>query len=366
MESLQELYRRELLEHGYQSDPAQLAALAALADLRQRLIRRQRAAGKSTNVLRAVLRRAPLPPEPGLYLWGAVGRGKTWLMDLFYESLPFAQKRRRHFHRFMQDVHNGLKQYAGHQAPLERVADDIAAGVVVLCFDEFFVSDIADAMILGTLLAELFARGVTLVATSNSPPDELYRDGLQRQRFLPAIDEIKLHTRVLGVDGGTDYRLRHMTRAGTYLLTTTPGTAARLAGLYRELTHGGSAKAGAIEIAGRQIPTLALNPLVVWFEFSAICEGPRSPEDYIEVARTWPAVLVSDVPVLGVNDEDAARRFIALIDELYDRRVKLIITAAAPLMQLYRGERLQFEYQRALSRLTEMQTSEYLSEPHRP
>jgi cell division protein ZapE len=364
--SLQELYRRELRENGYQSDPAQLAAVAALSDLRQRLILRRRTASKGLKLLRAALRRVPRPPERGLYLWGAVGRGKTWLMDLFYDSLPFAQKRRRHFHRFMQDVHAGLKEHAGQQAPLERVADGIAAGVQVLCFDEFFVSDIADAMILGTLLAALFARGVTLVATSNSPPEELYRDGLQRQRFLPAIEQIQQHTQVIAVDGGTDYRLRRLTRAGTYLLTTTPGTEARLAGLFRGLTHGGAAQAGEIEVAGRTIRTVAMNPLAIWFEFKDICEGPRSMEDYIDIARDWPTVLVAHVPVLTAQDDDAARRFIALVDELYDRRVNLVVTAAAPLLQLYQGERLQFEFQRVLSRLTEMQTPEYLSQPHRP
>jgi cell division protein ZapE len=363
---VQELYRRALRENGYQPDPAQLVAVAALTDLRQRLIRRHRAASKGGKLLRAVLRRAPRPEEPGLYLWGAVGRGKTWLMDMFYDSLPFAQKRRRHFHRFMQDVHNGLKEHAGHQAPLELVADGIAAGVEVLCFDEFFVSDIADAMILGTLLGALFERGVTLVATSNSPPEELYRDGLQRQRFLPAIEQIQQHTQVIAMDGGTDYRLRRLTRAGTYLLTETPGTEARLAGLFRGLTHGAAAQAGEIEVAGRKIRAVASNPLAIWFEFQAICEGPRSSEDYIEIARTWPTVLVAHVPVLTAQDEDAARRFIALVDELYDRRVNLVITAAAPLLQLYQGERLQFEFQRVVSRLTEMQTPEYLSQPHRP
>ncbi|HTY94958.1 MAG TPA: cell division protein ZapE [Steroidobacteraceae bacterium] len=365
-ESLQELYRRELRENGYQSDPAQLAAVAALSDLRQRLLRRRRLDRKGRQLLRTLLRRAPLPPEPGLYLWGAVGRGKTWLMDMFYDSLPFAQKRRRHFHRFMQDVHGGLKQQSGHHSPLDRVADDIASGVRVLCFDEFYVSDIADAMILGTMLSALFARGVTLVATSNSPPEELYRDGLQRQRFVPAIEQLRQHTQVLNVDGGTDYRLRRLTRAGTYLLTTTPGTGARLAGLYRGLTHGAPAQPGSITVLGRPIATVAHGPQAIWFEFSAICDGPRSTEDYIEVARTWPIVVVADVPVLGAPQDDAVRRFIALVDELYDRRVNLVVTAAAPVMQLYQGERLRFEFQRTISRLTEMQTPEYLSQPHRP
>ena len=365
-ESLQELYRRELREHGYQSDPSQLAAVAVLADLRQRLIRRHRTRNKGVQALRRVLRRAPRPPETGVYLWGGVGRGKTWLMDMFYESLPFTQKRRRHFHRFMQDVHNGLKENAGHQAPLDRVADGIAAGIEVLCFDEFFVSDIADAMILGTLLAALFERGVTLVATSNSPPDELYRDGLQRQRFVPAIELIERHTLVLAVDGGTDYRLRRLTRAGTYFLTTAAGSDARLAALFRDLTHGGTAQGGSIQIAGRKIPVVASDPLAIWFEFAAVCDGPRGSEDYIEIGRTWPTVLVEHIPVLTAERENAARRFIALVDELYDRRVNLVLSAAAPLPQLYQGERLQFEFQRALSRLTEMQTPEYLSQPHRP
>jgi cell division protein ZapE len=364
-EGLPELYRRELRDNGYQSDPAQLAAVAAFSELRQRLIHRHRAASKSLKVLRALLRRAARPPERGLYLWGGVGRGKTWLMDMFYDSLPFAQKRRRHFHRFMQDVHSGLKENAGHQAPLQRVADTIAARVEVLCFDEFHVSDIADAMILGTLLGALFERGVTLVATSNSPPEDLYRDGLQRQRFLPAIELLQQHTQVLAVEGGTDYRLRRLTRAGTYLLTTAPGTQARLEGLFKGLTHQAVAKPGEIEIAGRKIPTMAVSPQAIWFEFAALCEGPRSAEDYIEVARAWPTVLVAHVPVLTAQHEDATRRFIALVDELYDRRVNLVISAAVPLPQLYQGERLQFEFQRVLSRLNEMQTPEYLSQPHR-
>jgi cell division protein ZapE len=340
--------------------------VVALSELRQRLIRRHRTSRPGLRLLRAVLRRPPVPPETGLYLWGAVGRGKTWLMDMFFDSLPFPQKRRRHFHRFMQDVHDGLKQNAGQQDPLERVADGLAAGVQVLCFDEFFVSDIADAMILGTLLTALFERGVTLVATSNSPPDELYREGLQRQRFLPAIEQIKQHTRVLAMDGGTDYRLRRLTRAGTYLPSGNPGTDARLAGLYRDLTGSAAATPGTVAIAGRRIATLGLDRQAVWFDFRALCDGPRGTEDYMEIARTWPAVLVSHVPVLTQQDENAARRFIALVDELYDRRVKLVLSAAAPLLEIYRGERLQFEFQRTRSRLTEMQSQQYLSQAHRP
>ena len=310
---------------------------------------------------------APQPPK-GLYLFGGVGRGKSMLMDLFFETSSVQPRRRVHFHAFMQEVHDRLFRLreSNQDEPLHVVAAELARSATLLCFDELQVSDIADAMILGTLLGALFERGVTLVATSNSPPAQLYRDGLQRQRFLPAIALIERNTQVISVDGGTDYRLRRLTRAGTYLLTTTPGTDARLAGLYRGLTHGAAAKPGTIEIAGRSIATTAMNPLAVWFEFAAICEGPRSTEDYIEVARTWPTVLIGHVPVLTAQDEDAARRFIALVDELYDRRVSLVVTAAAPLTQLYQGERLQFEFQRAQSRLTEMQTPEYLSQPHRP
>ena len=364
--SLEETYRRELKARGYEGDRAQLAALARLEGLRERLIAAPaRPRSALTELLATRSRVRAIEPQRGVYLWGAVGRGKTWLMDLFYQSLPFEERVRRHFHRFMHDVHAELKGARGRVAPLERVAARLAAEARVLCFDELYVTDIADAMILGTLFAALFKRGVTLVATSNVPPRELYKDGLQRQRFEPAIALIERHTEVVAVDGGIDYRLRTLTSAGTYLPSSDPATPARLAALFAELTERGT-RGGRLEIEGRSIPALGIGENAVWFEFGALCEGPRSTDDYIEIARDFQSVLLEGVPVLEESRDDAARRFIALVDELYDRGVKLVVAAAAAPQELYRGERLRGQFERTASRLIEMQTTQYLAREHRP
>jgi cell division protein ZapE len=369
---LQQLYRQQVLERGFRADVAQEAAVAALNNLRERLIR---ANGNGTasaltsgplKLLSKLSRRRAPTVEKGLYLWGGVGRGKTWLMDLFFQSLPFEAKRRRHFHRFMHDVHSELKQLGNRESPLEQVADNIARESRVLCFDEFFVSDIADAMILGTLLDGLFRRGVALVATSNVPPKDLYKDGLQRVRFLPAIKLLEQHTVVMNVDGGTDYRLRQLTQAGTYIDSNDPQATARLDALFAELSDSATCTGGTIEVEGRPIPVVKESENVIWFEFEALCEGPRSQDDYIEIAREYQSVIVSQVPQLTATRENAARRFIALIDELYDRHVNLIVSAAAPPDGIYKGERLTFEFQRTVSRLIEMQSEEYLAREHRP
>ena len=236
----------------------------------------------------------------------------------------------------------------------------------MLCFDEFFVSDIGDAMILGRLLDALFERGITLVATSNVPPDELYRDGLQRARFLPAIELIERHTKVLHIDGGVDYRLRLLKQAGTYLDTSAADTEERLASLFGECGTSTLKTDDKLEINGRTITAKRSAKGVAWFDFDELCEGPRSQEDYIELARCYPTVLIDDVPVLGAQQEDAARRFVSLVDEFYDRRVKLIVAAEAPADELYEGKRLGFEFQRTSSRLIEMQSEEYLQQPHLP
>lgn len=365
--TLQAAYEQQLHERGFRADDAQRAAVDALENLRQRLIAAPRAApsGAQRLLSRFGLARAA-QPERGLYLWGGVGRGKTWLMDLFYATLPIGKKRRRHFHRFMYDVHAQLKKLPNREAPLEQVAENLAAQTRVLCFDEFFVTDIADAMILGTLLEALFRRGVTLVATSNIPPRDLYKNGLQRARFLPAIELIERHTRVLAVDGGVDYRLRQLTQAGTYLDSGAADTPARLAALFTSLADGSEQGSGSVEIEGREIPVVRESANAIWFEFEAICEGPRSQNDYIELARDYQSVIVANVPQITSQRENAARRFIALVDELYDHNVNLILSAAAPPESIYRGTRLTFEFQRATSRLVEMQTEEYLAREHRP
>jgi cell division protein ZapE len=364
--TLKDLYAREIRERGFREDPAQLVALNHLESLRKRLIvRREQDHSLHRRLLRKLGKRYSLSAERGLYLWGGVGRGKTSLMDLFYQSLPFEERRRRHFHRFMHDVHAELKTLSQEEAPLDIVAERMAEKIRVLCFDELFVSDIADAMILANLFAALIQRGVTLVFTSNQPPKELYKNGLQRQRFIPAIELIEQHTEVIGVDGGIDYRLRHLTQAGTYLPSEDPQTLHKLETLYREISDGSDQAGGTIEIEGRDIPVIHVSDTAVWFDFDALCEGPRSQRDYIEIAREYGSVIVSGVPVFDHTREDAARRFLALVDELYDRNVNLILSAATKPQDLYRGDRLVQQFPRAVSRLIEMQTEEYLARQHR-
>jgi cell division protein ZapE len=238
----------------------------------------------------------------------------------------------------------------------------------VICFDEFFVSDITDAMILGGLMEELFNLGVTLVATSNIVPDDLYKDGLQRQRFLPVIDLLKQNTCVLNVDGGVDYRLRVLERAEIYHYPLDSGANESLLSSFMQLAPDIETitEGELVEIEGRELKSVRCDDDIVWFEFAELCDGPRSQNDYIEIAREYHAVLLSNVPVLGGSKEDQARRFVNLVDEFYDRNVKLIISAAAPIVELYSGGRLSFEFERTQSRLLEMQSHEYLARPHKP
>jgi len=362
---LRQRYEWQLAARGFHGDPAQLAALERLEHLRQRLLAAEHAPGaRLSRWLSEASGRFQRTPVRGLYLWGGVGRGKTWLMDLFFASLPFAGKRRRHFHRFMQEVHARLTVLAHQRSPLERVAAELAREAHVLCLDELQVTDIGDAMILGGLFAALFRRGVTLVTTSNTPPGELYRDGLQRQRFLPAIRLLERHLEVLRVDGGIDHRLRHLTQAGTYLPAGAPDTAARLAALFEGLSGNDGQLGGVIEIEGRNIPVLGVGGGAVWFEFAALCSGPRSQNDYIDIARSFQSLLVSGVPVMDERRDNEARRFIALIDELYDHNVNLVASAYAPPAGLYQGELLRAAFARTISRLTEMQSEEYLAREH--
>jgi len=363
---LRQRYERQLALQHLQRDPAQLDALARLEELRTRLL--SDPLPHLPRWVAAFARRRAPRARAGLYLWGSVGRGKTFLMDLFYASLPPGVGWRCHFHRFMQEVHLRLAALAQQQQrnPLEAVAGAMARELSALCLDELYVADIADAMILGGLFAALLRRGVTLVATSNVAPRELYRDGLQRQRFVPAIELLEHRLEVLHIGGDTDYRLRQLTAAGTYLPAGAADSAARLAALFAQLAGGDSASSGSIDIAGRAIEVLGVAPGVVWFEFAALCGGPRSAEDYIEIAREYQSVLVSAVPVFDGAHEDEARRFIALVDELYDRNVNLVLSAAAAPQELYRGTRLGALFARTASRLIEMQSAEYLAREHRP
>ncbi len=350
-------YERDLQREGFVADPAQSRAVDELQRVHDELL-----ANRPRK--RLVSGRLQWPPVKGLYLWGSVGRGKTYLMDAFFESLPFTRKLRLHFHRFMLDVHERRLQHQHETDPLLRIADDLAQKLRVLCFDEFFVSDIADAMILGRLMEALFARGVTLVATSNVEPDQLYRDGLQRERFLPAIAAIKKHATVVRLDGPVDYRLRALTHAEIYHHPSDAAAESNLERWFTELAPDAGDTDKDMDLNGRPVRARRSADGVAWFDFSALCEGPRSAADYVELARTHHSIIVSRVPQLSVEHEDAARRFINLVDEFYDRGVNLILAGAVPLEQLYTGEKLAFEFKRTLSRLVEMQSQEYLARPH--
>ncbi|MDF1767045.1 MAG: cell division protein ZapE [Gammaproteobacteria bacterium] len=303
----------------------------------------------------------------GVYLWGGVGRGKTYLMDLFFDSLEGIPSRRTHFHRFMQGIHARLTSLQGEKNPLEIIAAEIAAETRVLCFDEFFVQDIADAMILAGLLEALFGAGVVLVTTSNIEPSGLYRNGLQRARFLPAIALLEQKTEVVEIRVGADYRLRNLEQATLYHspadAVAESAMAASLSDLVARESH--LRAGGSIELLGRELAIRKEGEGVVWFDFGALCDGPRSAFDYVELARLFHTVLLSGIPRFDETNNDQARRFINLIDELYDRRVKLIASGAEPILGLYQGTSLRFEFERTASRLLEMQSTEYLGAAHR-
>lgn len=343
----------------WQRDPAQLEALHELERIHLALPSPGRA-----SLLDRLRGRSRAPPL-GLYLWGGVGRGKTFLVDLFFEQLPITAKRRVHFHRFMAEVHERLRALPGRSDPLSDVAADLAGQVRLLCLDEFFVVDIGDAMILARLLQHLIARGVCLVTTSNTEPGELYRDGLQRERFLPAIALLNAHCVVHRMASATDYRLRSLRQGRTWLVPDDAAAESELEALYARLTVEAEPCGQAIEVNGRRIPCRCRAEGVAWFDFEALCEGPRAVADYIELARDFHTVLLSGLPQLDATGDNAARRFVHLVDEFYDRAVNLVAAAAVPIVQLYVGERLRHEYERTTSRLIEMQSEDYLGREHR-
>ncbi|MDF1764167.1 MAG: cell division protein ZapE [Oleibacter sp.] len=365
-----ELYQIDLQRDDFSYDTAQEQAVKHLQRLYDDLVasdKRRKNKGV-VGKLTTKLSRKPPEPEKGLYFWGGVGRGKTYLVDTFYDALPIKRKMRTHFHRFMQRVHKDLTGLAGSKNPLDIVADNIAKEARVICFDEFFVSDIGDAMILGGLMQALFARGVTLVATSNIVPDGLYKDGLQRDRFLPAIKLINKYTEIVNVDSGVDYRLRTLEQAELYHYPLGAHAEVSLQKSFDSLI--GDAQHIEVEpdvdVLGRKIPARLICDDIGWFEFNALCDGPRSQNDYIELGKLFHAVLISNVPVMGLKNDDLARRFVNLIDEFYDRGVKVIISAETDIPSIYGRGKLEFEFQRTTSRMLEMQSNEYLAREHRP
>ena len=359
-----ERYRDELARGVLLADPAQAALVEELESIHRSLV-----AVRDTGVLARLalwLRRGRREPVRGLYVWGGVGRGKTHLVDLFHRAPGGEPKLRIHFHRFMQLVHGELNALGEREDPLRIVAGRIAHRARVLCFDELYVSDITDAMILGRLLEALFEHGVTLVATSNIEPSQLYAGGLQRERFLPAIALVRRHAKVVRLDGDTDYRLRALERATIWYAPLGPDADRGLAECFRALAPEHFVDGGVLTILGRAVPSVRHADGVAWFDFETLCAGPRSVADYVEIARDFHSVVLSGVPVLDDARLDPLRRFIHLVDELYDRNVNLIVSAAAAPDGLYRAGKLVEPFQRTRSRLVEMQSTAYLGRGHIP
>ncbi len=353
----------QLLDDGtLNADPSQDQALRQLDFLHHELMigTRMRLSSKLKMLLPGKKTKQP----SGCYLWGDVGTGKTLLMDLFSSSLPPEIVYRTHFHRFMRSVHHQKNRIKEEADPLKRVAKDLLGHCRVLCLDEFTVSDIADAMIMSTLLDHLFKRGIILVTTSNTPPDELYSGGLQRDRFLPAIELIKDHTISIEVDNGNDYRLEYLSGTDTFIVPPTNETDALLKSAFLHLAGPNPVFNTELEINDRLLDVKALGSDTVWFTFTAICQTHRSNSDYIEIARQFHTVIISDIPRLGPNMDDSARRFIELIDELYDRSVNLLASSEHYPKDIYHGKLLMKAFQRTASRLAEMSSADYLSSPH--
>lgn len=365
-----ERYQQDLTHPDFHRDSTQEDAVRRLQALYDKLVaaegQRHKRLSRLQSLRNSIRKNGKREPIKGLYFWGGVGRGKTYLMDTFYQALPFERKMRVHFHRFMQRVHKELKTLKGEKDPLQLVAKRFADEASIICFDEFFVADIGDAMILATLMEALFERGVSLVCTSNIVPDELYKDGLQRARFLPAIELVKKHTDVVNVDGGVDYRLRSLEQAQLFHYPLGDAADLSMRQSYEQLAEDATNHGLSLEVNGRTLSALEHADDIVWFDFYELCDGPRSQNDYIELARDFPAILVSNVPVLDSHHDDQARRFINMIDEFYDRSVKVIIAAEAPITALYKGSQLNFEFERTKSRLLEMQSQEYLQASHKP
>ena len=348
-----------LAARGYTLDAAQEAAAERLQRLFEDWAEYK---ARRSNALTRMLRRPPIPR--GVYLWGGVGRGKSFLMDAFFADVPLIRKTRLHFHEFMRGVHHDLDELKGTENPLDAVAERIARRFRLICFDEFHVSDIADAMILHRLLVRLFDLGVGFVMTSNYPPDGLYPDGLHRDRVLPAIELLKEQLDVLNVDGGIDYRQRTMERIDTYLTPLNEASEIRLAQSFEQIAEAEDDDPVML-IEARKIRARRRAGGAVWFDFAVLCGGPRSQNDYLEIAARFHTVFLSNVPQMSAGQSSEARRFTWLVDVLYDHRVKLLLSAAVAPEQLYVAGVLAGEFHRTASRLTEMQSREYLDAPRR-
>lgn len=363
--SLLQRYEQALLAEDRVADPGQRLVVERL-DALDRCLDATPAPGTLQRRLMGLFGASRHPGGcRGLYIWGTVGRGKTWLMDLFHAGRRDC--RRLHFAHFMREVHARRARAGDMERPLEHVAARLAGKARVYCLDEFMVQDIGDAMILHGVLTGLLQRNVVLVLTSNTPPKRLYEGGLQRQRFLPTIELLQQRLDVLEIAAGTDYRRQQLRAAPLWLATQDPATPVRMGQLFEQLAGGGDIeRGGSMLVEHRPIQTVARAGGMAWFSFPALCEGPRGAADYIALAHALHTVFLSDVPVFDGTNDDPARRFIALVDELYDQRVKLVASSAAEPFQLYRGQRLARDFERTASRLTEMRSDAYLARDHVP
>ena len=348
-------YEAALAARGFKSDPAQLRAIDALERCENEWIAYK---GRRSNAVTRALVRPPIPR--GVYMWGGVGRGKSFLMDVFFHSVPLTRKTRLHFHEFMREVHRELHELKGTVDPLEELGRRIARRFRLICFDEFHVADVTDAMILHRLLEALFANRVGIVTTSNFRPDGLYPNGLHRDRILPAIELLQRQLEVVNVDAGTDYRQRVLERVQTYHWPLGVQAEAQLSQAFTNLADGQEEEQPALAIEQRTVPARRRAGGVVWFDFKTLCGGPRSHHDYLEIASRFHTVLLSDVPRMSPRLASEARRFTWLVDVLYDRRVRLVMSAQCPPEELYVEGPLAHEFPRTASRLREMQSAAFL------
>ncbi len=358
--SVADWIRQHATVHGFELDEAQRSVLPHFQRLYEDLIALER---MDSALIRLLARRRVVR---GLYLWGGVGRGKSFLMDSFFSAAPVKRKTRSHFHRFMQDIHHQLAALQGQSNPLAMIAKTIARETRLLCLDEFLVTDIGDAMLMRRLLEGLLAEGVVLVTTSNTRPDDLYLNGLQRGQFLPAIELLKKNLEELNVDGGQDYRLRALERLGVYHCPLTDETDRRMGEEFVAIARHEGEPETAVEVEGRILSARRVASGVAWFDFAELCEKPRGQPDFIEISRRFHTVLLSGIPRMVADARDVARRFAWLVDEFYDRRVKLIVSAEAPVEGLLDPTTLGRDLERTVSRLIEMQSHQYLSRAHLP
>lgn len=353
-------YNDFIKQPGFCADENQAKAIQMLDDLYHHFSMPEPGA---LQKLSRVFSRKNGPETKGLYFWGGVGRGKTFIMDIFFETLPIEEKQRVHFHKFMKQIHDQLREAGEGQDPLIQIAAKIAKDCRVLCLDEFVVTDIGDAMLVGRLLRALFEHGTVLVTTSNTPPEDLYKNGLQRENFIPAIEQIVQNCHVYNLDGGQDYRQLGLQDGRLYQFPHDQEAVTRIE-QYLDSHLVSAEKGGTISINDREIPFEYCGEDTIWFSFSTLCESARSGQDYLEIAQEYHTVIVTGIEVMDNKGDDVARRFISLIDVLYDHRVKLLCTAEVVHDELYSSGKLSFEFKRTFSRLQEMQSQEYMNEAH--